>query len=180
MNKIGPCYFTVVPMWPKSYHTTGPKSTFLCHLVRHRTLSKTLSYRNSGKIHLSKFSIQTKNFSSLKVIGENFVGEFYVIISSLVKCKKQPDNGGDRYAAKCKHCLGSEHTFKHTAEFLQSSFYRPRVAARAPILHASNETQRINVWLLFLIAITDILNKEYIFRPLHFLLVYSQKSLRVD
>ena len=26
----------------KFYHTTGPKSTFLCHLVHHRTLSKTL------------------------------------------------------------------------------------------------------------------------------------------
>ena len=42
MNNIGPCYFTVAPMWPKSYHTTGPKSTFLHYLVRHRTLSKTL------------------------------------------------------------------------------------------------------------------------------------------
>ena len=51
--------------------------------------------------------------------------------------KKQPNNGSDRYAAKCKHRLGSEHTLKHTAEFLQSSFYQPRVAARALILHAS-------------------------------------------
>ena len=42
MNKIDPCYFTAAPMWPKFYHTTGPKSTFLCHLVHHRTLSKTL------------------------------------------------------------------------------------------------------------------------------------------
>ena len=34
-------------------------------------------YRNSRKIHLSKFSIQIirpKNFSSLKVIDENFYG----------------------------------------------------------------------------------------------------------
>ena len=60
-----------------------------------------------------------------------------VILSWLVKCEKQPDNGSDRYAAKCKHRLGSEHTFKHTAEFLQSSFYRPRVAARAFILQAT-------------------------------------------
>ena len=65
--------------------------------------------------------------------------------------------------------LGSEHTFKHTAEFLQSSFYWPRVAAWALILHASNETQRINDWLLFLIAITNLLDKEHVFRPLHFL-----------
>ena len=93
----------------------------------------------------------------------------YVIISSLIKCEKQPDNGSDRYAAKCKHRLGSEHTFKHTAEFLQSSFYWPRVAAWALILHASNETQRINDWLLFLIAITNLLDKEHVFRPLHFL-----------
>ena len=82
-------------------------------------------YRNSGKIHLSKFSIQNysaKKFSSLKVINENFLWvNFFnnVILSSLVKCEKQPDNGSNRYAAKCKHCLGSEHTFKHTAEFLQ-------------------------------------------------------------
>ena len=32
---------------------------------------------------------------------------------------KMPDNGIDRYAAKCKHRLGSEHTFKHTAEVLR-------------------------------------------------------------
>ena len=43
MNNIGPSHFTVAPMWPKSYHTTGPKGTFLRHLVRHRTLSKTLT-----------------------------------------------------------------------------------------------------------------------------------------
>ena len=45
--RVGPGVDTprtaVAPMWPKSYHTIGPKSTFLCHLVRHRTLSKTLS-----------------------------------------------------------------------------------------------------------------------------------------
>ena len=79
-----------------------------------------------------------------------------------------------------EHCLGSEHTFKTTAEFLQSSFYWLRVAARALILHASNETQRINVWLLFLIAITDILDKEHV---LHFLLnhfVYLQKLSHMD
>ena len=84
---------------------------------------------------------------------------------------------------KYKHRLGSEHTFKHTAEFLQSSFYRPRVAARALILHASNETQHINAWLLFLIAITDMLNKEHVFHPLYFLqnhFVYLQKLSRVD
>ena len=56
--------------------------------------------------------------------------------------------------------LGSEHTFKHTPEFLQSSFYGPKVAAPAFFLHASNETQCINVWLLFLIAITDILDRK--------------------
>ena len=45
VNNIGPCYFTVNvgPMWPKSYRTIGPKSTFLRHLVCHRTLSKILS-----------------------------------------------------------------------------------------------------------------------------------------
>ena len=67
------------------------------------------------------------------------MGEFFqnVIISSLIKCKRQLDNGSDLYAAKCKHRLGSEHTFKHTAEFLQSSFYWPKyVAVRALILHA--------------------------------------------
>ena len=94
-----------------------------------------------------------------------FMGEFFnnVIISSLVKCGKQSDNGSDRYPARSKHHLGSEHTFKHTAEFLQSSFYRPRVVPWVLILHVSNETQRINIWLLFLIAITDILDKEHFF-----------------
>ena len=43
MNNIGPCYFNAAPMWPKSYHITGPKSTFLHHLVHHRILSKTLT-----------------------------------------------------------------------------------------------------------------------------------------
>ena len=38
INNIGPSYFTVASMWPKSYHDTGPQGTFL----RHRTLSKTL------------------------------------------------------------------------------------------------------------------------------------------
>ena len=40
INNIGLCYFTVAPMWPKSYRTIGPKSTFLRHLMSHRTLSK--------------------------------------------------------------------------------------------------------------------------------------------
>ena len=88
-----------------------------------------------------------------------FIGDFFnnVIIPSLIKCERQPDNGSDRYAAKCMHRLGSEHSFKHTAKFLQSSFYRPRIAARALTCTARNKTQHINVWLLFLIAITDIL-----------------------
>ena len=30
-----PYYFTVVPMWPKSHHNTGPQVTFLRHLVDH-------------------------------------------------------------------------------------------------------------------------------------------------
>ena len=34
---------TIVTMWPKSYHTTGSQSTFLCHLVCHKTLSTTLA-----------------------------------------------------------------------------------------------------------------------------------------
>ena len=42
INNIGLCYFTVAPIWPKSYRAIGPKSTFLCHLVHHRTISKTL------------------------------------------------------------------------------------------------------------------------------------------
>ena len=45
INNIGPRYFTVAPMWPKSYRTIGPKSTFLRHLVSHRTLSKTLIHK---------------------------------------------------------------------------------------------------------------------------------------
>ena len=42
INNIGPFYFTVAPMWPKTYHNTGQQGTSLCHLVCHRTSSKTL------------------------------------------------------------------------------------------------------------------------------------------
>ena len=84
--------------------------------------------------------IQPKNFffesDRQKFLWVNFFNN--VIISSLVKCERQPDNGSDRYAAKCKHRLGSEHTylFKLATEFLQSSFYRSRVAAWALIQRA--------------------------------------------
>ena len=49
------------------------------------------------------------------------------ILSSLVKFE---DNGSDRYAAKCKHCLGSEHTFKHTAEFFGKASIGPEYQRR--------------------------------------------------
>ena len=29
INNIGPCYFTVVSIWPKSYHDTAPQGTVL-------------------------------------------------------------------------------------------------------------------------------------------------------
>ena len=51
INNIGPCYFTVVPMWLKSYHDTGPEGTFLPHLVHHRTLSKTLVTMAKNVLH---------------------------------------------------------------------------------------------------------------------------------
>ena len=57
INNIGPCYFTVSPMWPKSYRTIGPKSTFL----RHRTLSKILSYTFT----LSQFTLLCYIFDDL-------------------------------------------------------------------------------------------------------------------
>ena len=68
------------------------------------------------------------------------MGEFFKQCNNIFahQCKKQPDNGSDRYAAKYKHRLGAEHTFKHTEEFLQSSFYRPRVAVQVLILHATS------------------------------------------
>ena len=40
INNTSPFYF--VPLWPKSYHGTGPQSIFMRHLVHHRSLSKTL------------------------------------------------------------------------------------------------------------------------------------------
>ena len=52
MNNIGPSYFTVAPMWPKSYHITGPKR----HLVSHRTLSKTLIFTNKILKIITKFA----------------------------------------------------------------------------------------------------------------------------
>ena len=63
ITNIGPCYFTVSPMWPKSYRTIGPKSTFLRHLVYHRTLSKTLS----NTFTLSQFSLFCCMFDDLFV-----------------------------------------------------------------------------------------------------------------
>ena len=59
INNIGPCYFTVAPMWPKSYRTIGPKSTFL----RHRILSKTLS----NTFTLSQFPLLCYMFDDLFV-----------------------------------------------------------------------------------------------------------------
>jgi len=41
-------------MWPKYYHNTGPLSTFLHHLVHHRTLSKTLAWIHSMVCHTTK------------------------------------------------------------------------------------------------------------------------------
>ena len=74
----------------------------------------------------------------MKILWVNFFNN--VIKSLLVKYEKQPDSGSDRYAANWKHCLGSDHTFKHTVEFLQSSLYRSRVAVRALILQAMRPT----------------------------------------
>ena len=50
MNNVGPCYFTVAPIWHKSYHNTGPRGTFMSHLVHHRTLSKTLTSASQTKV----------------------------------------------------------------------------------------------------------------------------------
>ena len=61
INNIGPCYSTVVPMWPKSDRTIGPKSTFLCHLVQHRTLLKTLN----NTFTLAQFSLLCYMFDDL-------------------------------------------------------------------------------------------------------------------
>ena len=123
-------------------------------------------YHNSGKIHLLKFSIQ--NYSTKKIfvfegdrrkfLWVNFFNN--VILSWLVKCKKQPDNGSDRYAAKCKHRLGAEHTYLNT----QQSFFGK--ASIGPEYSASNKTQCINVWLVFLIAIIGILDKEHVLSSL--------------
>ena len=63
INNIGPCYLTVAPMWPKSYRTIGPKSTFLRHLVCHRTLSKTLN----DTFTLSQFPLLRYMFDDLFV-----------------------------------------------------------------------------------------------------------------
>ena len=45
-------------MWPKSYHSTGPQSTFLGHLVCHRTLSKILICKLSTYVG----DVQTMNY----------------------------------------------------------------------------------------------------------------------
>ena len=105
-------------------------------------------YCNCGKFTYQNFQfkiIQPKKFvfegDQQKLLWVNF---FNNEISSPVKCEIQPDNGSDRYAAKCKHCLSSEHTL-NTQQSSTGAYI------------ASNKTQRINIWLLFLIAITDIL-----------------------
>ena len=39
--------------------------------------------------------------------NENYSSEFFKnVISLLIKCKRQPDNERDSYAAKCKHYYG--------------------------------------------------------------------------
>ena len=37
LTMFAPCYFTVVPMWPKR----GPQSTFLCHRILSKILTST-------------------------------------------------------------------------------------------------------------------------------------------
>ena len=94
MNNISPSHFTVVPMWPKSYHTTGPKSTFLRHLVRHRILSKTLSgcisyscLRNLFKRKLEALGEKSREYGlhSFRVGGATAAANLGVA-DSLFKC----------------------------------------------------------------------------------------------
>ena len=47
INGILPCYFTVVPIWPKSYHNTEPKGIFLCYLVHHTCYNLTKNDRSN-------------------------------------------------------------------------------------------------------------------------------------
>ena len=59
INNVGPRYFTVPPIWHKSYHNTGPRGTFMSHLVHHRTLSKTLTSTFQTKaIHLDAYFVK--------------------------------------------------------------------------------------------------------------------------
>ena len=41
-----------------------------------------------------------------------FMGKFFQQCNNILarRIRKQPDNESDRYAAKCKHRLGSKHT----------------------------------------------------------------------
>ena len=85
------------------------------------------TYHNS-----EKFTSQNFQLFNLKIFvfeGDRqkiFMGEFFNnVISSLVKCERQPDNGNDRYAAKFKHHLDSEPTFKHTTKFFSQAFIGP-------------------------------------------------------
>ena len=69
--------------------------------------------------------------------------------------------------------LGSEHSRVSSVKLLSAQ------SSSAGIYSASNKTQRINVWLVFLIAITGILDKGHVSSSLfHFL--NSQKLSRVD
>ena len=122
----------------------------------HSTISYAAIILTSDAISNCTHTIIPEKFSSQKIFnlklfdlkvfvfkgdGRKFLWANYfnnIITSLLIKCDRQPDNERDQYVAKYKHGLGSEHTFKHTAnlKFLQSSFNLPRVAAQALIPQA--------------------------------------------
>ena len=80
VNSIGPCYFTVAPMWLTSYHDTGLQGTFWHHLVCHRTLSKTLVYMHScvqydKKYHVVQHFITRYVIMVTKVLNVNLLSK---------------------------------------------------------------------------------------------------------
>ena len=84
INSIGPCYFTVAPLWSKSYHDTGPQGTFLCHLVCHRTLSKILIWVTT-KAKLSPLFTHCNNTFSCILLQKELIMS-PIISSKLSNC----------------------------------------------------------------------------------------------
>ena len=97
--------------WPTLiYDRTGPHSTFLCHLVCHRTLSKTLKVSSVGRKSCSFYWICIYPFSK------------FIIFSSSQLCHTNITSP-EKYVDASSTCSSSGSTFVRFACFKEVKFF---------------------------------------------------------